>query len=124
MAGGYSDYLRRVQDPPGQYVSPTDCARELGVLLRHEQWMGGFRQTHPAYLMVDYQDVPRDFETIARFVGSGASAMEIEAILRRPPTLKLPSAPFEAYFANASELRSICDYYENRRLAMRARSVA
>lgn len=88
---------------------------DLEYCLANDMWAHSLCHSHPHYCSVRYSEIPQDFTSMTRFIGSNASESSIQEILDNPISKKLPPKDARLLCSSPERLKELCTEFNRRR---------
>jgi hypothetical protein len=109
---------QHMQDGDCVAIDAESVTADLSNRLANDEFFLSFRDRRSDYMLLEYRDIATRFREVAAHVGSRSSIEQVEDIVSRPPTSKLPAMDYAAFIANFDELAAIGADYEAQRQAL------
>jgi hypothetical protein len=106
---------QHLDDGAREAIDPDVLIADLTSRLANEEFCCSLAARAPDYMIVDYVNLASRFEGIARHVGSQASQDEVQEIVLRQPTSKLPPMDYSLFIANFTVVAQIGAEFEIKR---------
>lgn len=99
-----------------QEVMREEVLAELDTFISNDEWVASLCGRHDYYMSIDYENIKRDFENIAQFVGADEDSNIISQCLACSPLLRLPITDDASIVSNIDDFHVDFESYEQRRL--------